>query len=112
MDLSLAFVLAVLALVILGLARDKVSKEAETRELPSLSDSDPRNIRDARCVLRLWKSNRLEQLPNWTGVEGLVTRVCFACIVYDSDRHGRQDTGAFVPAKLIEDYSVSLQLGG
>lgn len=47
-------------------------------DLPRLSDSHPRNIRDPRSVCPLRKSNHVEQLSNWFRVEGLVTLVYFA----------------------------------
>ena len=45
------------------------------RQLPHLSGFDPRNILDDGSVLPVWGSNRLDQLPKWLRVAGLVAPV-------------------------------------
>jgi hypothetical protein len=51
------------------------------RELPHLSDFDTWDTCDDLGVLRLWRSDHLDQLPNWVRLAVLAALVLLACVV-------------------------------
>jgi hypothetical protein len=86
LDVSLAFVLTALALVILGLAQGKVSKQAEDMTYRAYRILI-HGVFAMLVAFFLLGVESFGQLSNWLGVESLVTVVCSACVVYGTDDH-------------------------